>query len=343
MTHTQGTGGPPTQTEGAPVHAPGPPPSPPVGRTTPQLARDVRLRFRARGAPRAWAADLYHHLMRVSFLRLMGILTTGWVATNLGFMGLYLAGGDCYSAQPEHPILSAFSFSVQTLSSIGYGAQHPTTTWGHLVADVEAFVGMIFSAMGAGLMFARFSRPTARVGFSDSLVVHRRGGRPHLLLRAANLRGNQIVDASASLYALCDEQTIEGHRVRRLIELPLVRCRSPVFALSWLMLHEIDERSPLWGLSEAELRAQIDSFVVTLTGIDDTFSQTVHAQRFYSVDEVAWDQAFVDMVEPQADGSQLLHHDRLHLIQPVADADRMERLSRVPPRAGEGGAGPGSP
>lgn len=334
MTRTQATDGAPSQMELGSTPAQPPPPPPPLGRTTPQLARDVRLRFQARGAPRALAADLYHHLMRVSFLRLMLLLATGWVVTNLVFMGLYLAGGDCYSAQPEHPILSAFSFSVQTLSSIGYGAQHPTTTWGHVVADVEALVGMIFSAMGAGLMFARFSRPTARVGFSNSLVVHRRGGRPHLLLRAANLRGNQIVEATASLYALCDEQTSEGHRVRRLIELPLVRGRSPVFALSWLMLHEIDERSPLWGLSEAELRAQIDSFVVSLTGIDDTFSQTVHAQRFYSVDELAWDQAFVDMVEPQADGSQLLHHDRLHLVHPIADADRMERLTRVPPRAG---------
>jgi len=317
-----------------PPHPRSHPPSGRPGRTTPALARDVRTRFRARGAPRALAADLYHHLMRVSFLQLMLLLTTGWVGTNIVFMGLYLAGGDCYSAQPDHPVLSAFSFSVQTLSSIGYGAQHPTTPWGHLIADIEAFVGMIFSAMGAGLMFARFSRPSARVGFSDSLVLHRRGGRPHLVLRAANLRGNQIVEASASLYALCDEQTAEGHHARRLIELTLVRGRSPIFALSWLMMHEVDERSPLWGLSEAELRARVDSFVVSLTGIDDTFSQTVHAQRFYSVDELRWDEAFVDMVEPQPDGSQLLHHDKLHLRHPVAPGDQMERLLPIPARGG---------
>lgn len=308
-------------------------PKPPQPRTSSALARDPSRRFHARGAARAWAADAYHHLMRVSFLRLLLILSAGWVLTNLVFMALYLAGGDCYNAQPAHPILSAFSFSVQTLSSIGYGAQYPTTTWGHAVADVEALVGMVFSAMGAGLMFARFSRPTARVGFSDSLLIHRRGGRPHLVLRAANLRGNQIVEATASLYALIDEITAEGHQARRLVELPLVRGRSPIFALSWLMMHEIDARSPLHGLSEEELRARVDSFVVSLTGIDDTFSQTVHAQRFYSVDDLRWDEVFVDMVEPQADGSQLLHHDRLHQRRPVPAQDRQQRLIAAEPTA----------
>ena len=298
----------------------------PRPRTSSALARDVSRRFRTRGAPRAAAADLYHHLMRVSFLRLMLLLTSGWITTNIGFTLLYLAGGDCYNAQPEHPVLSAFSFSVQTLSSIGYGAQHPTTAWGHAVADLEALIGMVFSAMGAGLMFARFSRPSARVGFSDSLLVHLRGGRPHLVLRAANLRGNQIVEASASLYALVDEITSEGHHARRLVELPLVRTKSPIFALSWLMMHEIDPKSPLHGLTEPELRARVDSFVVSLTGIDDTFSQTVHAQRFYSIDDLRWDEAFVDMVEPQPDGSQLLHHDKLHHRVAVRSADRMERL-----------------
>lgn len=294
-----------------------PPPAlvPPLSRPPRPVPLDRR--FRMRGAPSAFGADLYHRLMRASFWRLVGLLFISWLAINALFAIGYLAGGDCYNAQPDHPILSAFSFSVQTLSSIGYGSQHPTTPWAHLLANAEAFVGMVSSAMGAGLMFARFARPNARVAFSNALVLHRRDGVPTLALRAANLRGNQIVEARATLSALLDHTSAEGHHTRRLIDLPLVRARSPVFALSWLIQHEITETSPLYGLSEPELRARVDSFIISLTGIDDIFHQTVHAQRFYNIEDLAWGEVFIDMVTTEPDGGMMVHHDRLHDRSPA--------------------------
>lgn len=316
----------------APPAAPAPSVAPrasPPAPTGPALAS---RRFQMRGAPVAFGADLYHRLMRAPLWRLLAQLFGVWLLINAVFTALYVAGGDCYNAQPEHPLLSAFSFSVQTLSSIGYGAQHPTTAWAHWIANVEAFVGMVSSAMGAGLMFARFARPSARVAFSNRLVIHRRDGVPTLLLRTANLRGNQIVEAQASLHALCDHVSAEGHKARRLIELPLVRGRSPVFALSWLIQHEINEKSPLHGLSEEELRAKVASFIVSITGIDDIFHQTVHAQQFYDIGQVAWNESFVDMVTPTEDGGMIVHHDMLHLRKPGPADPPLLRL--VPLRSG---------
>lgn len=305
-------------------------PASPAAPTPPMGGLPLNRRFQTRGAPTAFAADLYHRLMQAPFWRLLLQLFGAWLLLNLVFAGLFVAGGDCYNAQPAHPYISAFSFSVQTLSSIGYGAQHPTTPWAHAVADLEAFVGMAASAMGAGLMFARFARPSARVAFSNRLVIHRRDGVPTLLLRTANLRGNQIVEARASLHALCEHVSAEGHHARRLIELPLVRGRSPVFALSWLIQHEINENSPLYGLSEEELRGRIVSFIVSLTGIDDIFHQTVHAQHFYDISQLAWNESFVDMVTPTGDGGMMVHHDVLHLRKPAPPEPPLLRLVRAP-------------
>ncbi len=267
--------------------------------------------------------DVYHELLKRSWWVTIGVLFAGWLFVNATFAALYMIGGDCISATDPTSFLQAFSFSVQTISSIGYGAMHPTTQWAWVLADVEAFVGMLMVAMGTGLMFAKFSRPTARIDFSDVALIHLRNGVPHLVLRMANRRGNRIVGAQMQLAIFVDEATAEGHFMRRLVRLPLLRETAPTFAMSLALFHPIDESSPLYGCTPDTLSEAFSTMMVTVQGLDGTFNQTVHAQHFYMPENVRWDANFVDMIEILSDGQVAIHHDRLSFIEPVPEAHRI--------------------
>src|SRR5216683_2923998 len=160
---------------------------------------------------------------------------------------------------------------------------------------------MIGVAIGAGLVFARVSRPTARVLFSRSAVVMPYDGVPTLMFRAANQRHNQILEAQIRLTLARDETTSEGHRMRRFQDLQLARNRSPLFALTWTVMHLIGPNSPLHGLSQADLRDQAAEIIITLTGIDETFSQTIHARHSFVADDIHWDRRLADILTTMPD------------------------------------------
>src|SRR6516165_5574770 len=141
---------------------------------------------------------------------------------------------------------------VETISTIGYGQMSPATLYGNLVMTVEAMFGLALIAVAAGLMFARFSRPTARVMFSKVTVVTEYNGVPTLSLRLANQRRNQILEAQVSVALVRDEHTTEGEWIRRFYDLQLARQRSSIFAMTFTVMHPIDQTSPfshemLWG------------------------------------------------------------------------------------------------
>lgn len=284
----------------------------------PKLSKDG-VRFVAHDV--AWTrwTDVYHELMRSSWLFTITVLFLGWVFINGVFALLYLLGGDCIGATDPTSFLQAFSFSVQTSSSLGYGAMHPTTDWAHVVSNLEAFAGVLMVAVGTGLMFAKFSRPTARIEFADTLLLQMRDGQPSIVLRVANQRGNRIVQASMHLACFRDEQTPEGHTLRRLIDLPMTREQTPTFALSMTLVHPIDPSSPLAALTVDELREEVVSFVLTVSGLDDTFSQTVHAQHYYGPEQLAVDATFVDMLETTDAGMLAVHHSRLSQTRPMPE------------------------
>ena len=125
-------------------------------------------------------SDLYHSVISMGWLRFVSFISGGYFCFNLAFATLYLLGGDCYNAQDPSSFLQAFAFSVQTMSGIGYGAMSPTTPYANVVSIVEAFLGLTGIAMVTGLLFAKFSRPVARVGFSQFAVVNVMDGLPTL-------------------------------------------------------------------------------------------------------------------------------------------------------------------
>ena len=183
--------------------------------------------------------------MTVSWPRLFATLASFFLVFDTLFGFLYHLVPGCIANLNPPGFAGAFFFSVETLATVGYGDMHPQTLYGHSVAMVEIFVGLMSLALITGIMFARFSRPRARFLFTKNLVVRPIDGKLTLLIRAANQRQNVVQDASAQLRMLRDEVTAEGYRIRRVIDLPLVRSQHPMFVLGWTVMHLIDDTSPL--------------------------------------------------------------------------------------------------
>jgi inward rectifier potassium channel len=227
---------------------------------------------------------------------------------------VYLAGGDCITGAAPGSLKDAFFFSVQTFSTIGYGTMAPRNTYASVAVTCEAFVGLVTVAMATGLMFAKFSRPTARILFSNKMVIAPRDGRPTLMLRVANERGNDVIEASFRVTVLKPELTAEGERLRRLHDVTLVRGDTPLFTLTFQGMHVIDEESPIHGLTpEALVEGQM-RFIVTVTGLDSTFATTIHARHVYFADDVVFGARFADVLSNAPDGRLVLDYAKFHQI-----------------------------
>ncbi len=270
------------------------------------------------GLPQGIWVDVYHRALLLSWRALLLRVILTYVAINALFALGYVACGDCIvGARPGH-LGDAFAFSVQTFATIGYGVLSPVGTAANTLVTLEAILGMMFQAVVTGLTFAKFARPTARVMFTDKLAVTTYDGKPVLMVRMGNQRANQVVEARLTLTVLTDEMTREGTHMRRLRELTLVRHATPIFALSWTAMHEIDESSPLFGMSREDLVQKQTSFLATFVGTDDTFNQMVHARQFWSMDDVVWDHHFADILYFREDGTRVFDYTHFHEL--VADA-----------------------
>ncbi len=262
-------------------------------------------------APRRFR-DVYHSALNARWSVLLATFAAFYVMLNALFALAYVAGGDDIANARAGSFVDAFFFSVQTMATIGYGALAPRTIYANVLVAIEAFLGVVSFALATGLFFAKFSRPTARVLFSRVAVVAPRDGVRSLMLRMANERANQILEAQVHLALARTEMTIEGERVRRLYDLELLRTRTPLFVLTWTVIHPIDERSPLFGLTPESLREAEGEIVVSVLGVDETFSQTIHARYSYLPDEIVWDARFADIMSQLPDGRRLVDYARFH-------------------------------
>jgi len=239
--------------------------------------------------------DLYVNLLSMPWVWLVFLVAAFYLLSNLAFAYAYyhnLSGLD-----HAKNFADVFFFSVQTMATIGYGRMAPTDLTTNLLVTFEALWGFSYFAIVTGLMFAKFSRPTSHVLFSKVAVISNFEGKPHLKIRMANRRNNRIVDVTARLFLLRHSTTKEGFAIRRFLDLKLVRDHMPLLRLTWTLLHPIDEDSPLYGLSEQEIKETTDEIFVTLVGLDETLAHTIHARHSYFVDEILHDTFFEDVVK----------------------------------------------
>jgi inward rectifier potassium channel len=279
-----------------------------------QIVRIGTREMESHGAPGGFWTDLYHRSMTVHWPAFFGSAALIFIVLNAVFGLLFWLGNDpIANVSPDLPLpLSLFYFSIETLATVGYGDMHPQTNYGHIIATVEIFTGMSFLAVMTGLIFARFSRPRARFVFADYPVVATYQGQPTLMMRVANARNNTISQATARLWLFRLEYTAEGHQLRRFYELKLERQEHPMFALSWTLLHRIDENSALFGVTTEELDKTDAALVLNIGGIDDSSAQHLHARRLYYHTDIRWRHRYRDITSISPQGRLLIDYGKFH-------------------------------
>ncbi len=283
--------------------------------------RDGQFHIVGIGAWYSYWRDPYHLLLTIPWTGFLGIIAVLYLAINAIFALAYLAGGDCIVNAKPGSFLDVFFFSVQTLASIGYGAMYPKTTYANIIVTIEAMLGLMEIAVMTGLAFARFSRPTARVIFSSVAVIAPYDGMPTLMFRTANQRRNLILEAQMRVYLLRDEVTLEGQAMRRIYDLKLERHQTPSFTLSWSVMHVIDEFSPLYGMTAESLIQTNTTLVISVSGIDETVAQVVHARHQYGASEILWNHSFVNILHHTNDGHRYIDYQYFHDVLPLDEAD----------------------
>jgi inward rectifier potassium channel len=263
--------------------------------------------------------DFYHRALTLSWPRFLLVVVAVYLATNVVFAALYmLQPGAVVNARPGM-FRDAFFFSVETFGTIGYGVLSPATDYANAVMTVETLTGIMLVALTTGIMFARVSRPTARVIFSKVAVISDYDGVPTLMVRMGNQRASQIVQAEVGISLLRDEVTREGASMRRFYDLKLARSRTPVFAMSFLAMHPLDTDSPLFGATSADLEAMEAELLVTVTGLDETMGQTVHARVSYLPEEVLFGQRYRNIFGLTPDGTRAIDYRQFHQTESVGD------------------------
>jgi inward rectifier potassium channel len=266
------------------------------------------------GVERPYWGDLYHYFMTVSWPQLFGSFIGFFLTFDVLFGWLYYLVPGCISNLNPPGFAGAFFFSVETLATVGYGDMHPQTLYGHIVSMFEIFVGLMALALITGIMFARFSRPRARFLFARRAVVRHIDGELTLMFRSANARNNVIQEASAQLRLLQNVETAEGFRIRRILDLPLVRSQHPAFVLGWNIMHVIDASSPLHGQTSETLAATGATFLLSLAGTDETTGQVLMSRMEYPAAAIHWNSAFRDILETREDGTLEVDYEKFHEV-----------------------------
>lgn len=285
------------------------------------LNRDGTFNVKRNGMSTLQSLSLYHWLLTMPWLAYFALILVAYLIANVLFAwGYILCGPDALhgSAAATHAErwLDAFFFSVQTSATIGYGRISPNGLAANILVTVEALSGLLGFALATGLLFARFSQPNARIIFSSHAVIAPFKNGTALMFRIVNQRTSQLIEVNATV-SLARVEWKDGKAMRRFYPLALERQKVVFFPLHWVIVHPIDEKSPLFGANEAEFVNSDPEIVILLTAVDETFSQSVHARTSYKHHEVKWGAKFSDMHVNDESGMIAIDLRKLNEVEPT--------------------------
>jgi inward rectifier potassium channel len=263
--------------------------------------------------------DPYHLALTLTWPQFFLGLLLVYLAINLVFGLLYFAAPGTVTNLEPGSLLGAFFFSIETLATVGYGNMAPVTMYSHVVSAVEIFVGMLLTATMTGLVFVRFSKPRAKIIFADKAVVRRSDGRTRLMVRIGNGRMYPLHDATARLTTLVSEVEPSGQRFRYLVDLKLLRDDMSSFPLTWTVIHEVTEDSPLALLRTADpqtLAASGLRVMLSVTARDPSLSAQVYASATFAAQDIALDMRYADAVTTLSEEHALADMRRLGVVEP---------------------------
>ena len=270
----------------------------------------------------AWRwRDVYRWLLGLSWPQFAAFVASLYVGLNILFAALYsFQQNSIAGSTGGHWFFDCFFFSVQTLATVGYGHMYPQTLYGHIVTTIEIMSGIFLLAVMTGLIFVRFSRPIARVMFSNSMVIASLNGKPTLMVRIGNENQHSMVEAKFRIMFSRDEPLLEGGDFRHFYVLKLHFDRLTVFPAALTLRHTIDETSPLFGATPESLESSRVLFIISVVGIDPVIAAAVHTQKDYTWRDVRFGERFVEIYTELGEGRLTVDYGRLHDTEPVGAA-----------------------
>jgi inward rectifier potassium channel len=265
--------------------------------------------------------DTYHLILTLSWPAFAGFVFGVYLLVNLVFATLYLLKAHAIAEMPPGSFSDAFFFSVETLATVGYGHMYPDTFYGHLVAMFEIIAGMFGLAVITGLIFVRFSRPTARIQFSGVMVIAPFDGVPNIMIRVANLRHQAMVEPEFRMILLRDVMTAEGEEVRRFRPLKLEFDHLIAFPAVMTVRHRIDEKSPLFGLTPEDFQRQDIRIMASIVGVDTVIVAPVQSSGHYHHKEIQWNRRFVEIYDQSEKGEWTVDYARIDETEEVAPVE----------------------
>ena len=255
--------------------------------------------------------DTYHLILTLSWPGFAGVVFGIYLLINVAFAALYMLNPHAIAEMAPGSFSDAFFFSVETLATVGYGHMYPETFYGHLIAMLEIMVGMFGLAVITGLIFVRFSRPTARLHFSNVAVIAPFDGVPTLMIRVANLRHQAMVEPEFRMIVNRDTITAEGDDVRRFRLLKLEFEHLIAFPAVLTVRHRIDEKSPLFGMTPEDFQKQDVRIVASIVGVDTVIVAPVQSLRDYNYDQIEWNRRFVEIYAENEEGDWTVDYARI--------------------------------
>ena len=285
------------------------------------INKDGSFNVRRKGL-HGFGGNLYTLLVNTSWSRFLGLVAAVFLALNVTFAGIYLSlgPGEIHASSSETGLGvfgQAFFFSAQTLTTVGYGALYPVGLAAHIISSFEVTMGLLGFALATGMVFARFSRPSSKLVFSDQMVIAPYGETTSLQFRVANQRNNVIAEVEARMLLMTVEQDDRGELKRNFTELTLERKSVLFLALTWNIVHPIDQASPLWNRSSEDLKRMQAELLILIKGYDDSFSQVVHTRYSYRWDEIEWSARFAPAFGIAAGGHMMLDVGKISETAPV--------------------------
>ncbi len=275
------------------------------------MKKDDTFNIIKKNSPENRHRDLYHNLLKISWLNVLFVYVLFFITINFIFAGLYLLVPGSITAEANN-IKQAFFFSVQTFSTVGYGTISPVSFYGNIIVVLEIMTGVVSMAVTTGLVFAKFSKPSAKLIYSSNLIMTKFDEKDVLMFRMANARSNNIISANVEFHYLYSTVSPEGISIVRFLPLKLLRSYSPIFSLSWSVFHPVDSESPFFGKTIEEIKNLHFEFIVILKGTDGTFSQNIYDTYRYKTDDILFNHHFVNILERLDDGTRVIDYAKFH-------------------------------
>jgi inward rectifier potassium channel len=254
--------------------------------------------------------DIFKYLVEISWTWFFTILFVGYIIFNLIFSLIYTYFGpeNILGLDPENGsvFFQTFFFSIQTFTTVGYGTLAPLGIATQIVASIEAFVGFLSFSLATGLLYGRFSRPRSKIKFADNFVFSKYEQGYSFKFKLTNLRDVVLQDVEAKIITMFNKKNENGQLVRTYYELPITLPKIDIMALTWTLVHKIDEESPFWNKSKEEIISQHPEFLIFVNGFDEIYSERTRARKSYVVKDILWNKNFATNFKSLENGKLLM-------------------------------------